>query len=64
MSLDLKRLKVELIRVGAAKAELEFRIEERLEEIERVKEHIKISEDKEVELQNKIAEMQKKDKGV
>lgn len=57
MSLDIKRLKVELVRVGAAKAELELRIEERMEEIERIKEHIKISEAKEAELQQKIAEM-------
>lgn len=52
--LDLKRLKVELIRVNAAKAELELRVEERLDEIERIKEHIKISEAKEIELKEKI----------
>lgn len=53
-SLELKKLKVELLRVSAAKAELELRIEERLDEIERIKEHIKISEAKEVELKEKI----------
>lgn len=53
-SLELKKLKVELLRVSAAKAELELRIEERLDEIERIKEHIKISEDKEQELKEKI----------
>lgn len=40
MSLELKRKGLELIKVEAAKAELEFRIEEKLEEIERIKAHI------------------------
>jgi hypothetical protein len=55
MSLDLKKAKVELLRVSAAKAELELRIDERLEEIERIKEHIKVQENKEEELRNKIS---------
>lgn len=53
-SLELKKLKVELLRVSASKAELELRVEERLEEIERIKEHISISEAKEHELKEKI----------
>lgn len=57
MSLELKKLKVELLRVGAAKAELELRIEERLDEVERVKEHIKTQEAKEAELKQKIESM-------
>lgn len=57
MSLELKKLKVELLRVGAAKAELELRIEERLDEVERVKEHIKTQEAKEAELKLKIESM-------
>jgi hypothetical protein len=52
--LELKKLKVELMRVTAARAELELRIEERLDEIERLKEHIKIQLDKETELEQKI----------
>jgi hypothetical protein len=58
-NLDLKRIKLELLKVSAAKAELEFRIEERLEEIERIRGHIKIQEDKEIELQAKIDEANK-----
>lgn len=54
MALELKKIKVELLRVSAAKAELELRVEERLDEIERIKEHIKIQENKEQELQDKI----------
>ena len=61
MSLDLKRKKVELLRVSSAKAELELRIHERLDEIERLKEHIAISEAKEAELTQVIADLEKKE---
>lgn len=57
--LDLKKLQVELLRVGAAKAEMELRIHERMEEIERLNEHVKIQEAKEAELREKIAEATK-----
>ena len=60
--LELKRKKVELLRVSSAKAELELRIHERMEEIERLQEHIKISEAKEVELSQQIEDMQKEAK--
>ena len=53
--LELKRMKLELIKVAAARHELEFRIEERLEEINRIKEHVKVQEAKEAELMEKIA---------
>lgn len=52
--LELKRVKLEVIQVAAARAEQEFRIEERMEEIERLKNHIKIQQAKEAELQKKI----------
>lgn len=54
--LELKRLKLDLVKVGAAKAELQFKIEERLEDIKRIEDNIKISEAKEEELKAKIAE--------
>jgi predicted transcriptional regulator len=57
--LEIKRKKVELLRVSSAKAELELRIHERMEEVERLQEHIKISEAKEVELAQVIADMEK-----
>jgi len=38
-------MKLELLKVGAARAEIEFRIEERLEEINRIKDHIKVQLD-------------------
>lgn len=53
-SLELKKVKVELLQVQAAKATLELKIEERLDEIERIKETIKISEKREQELMDKI----------
>jgi hypothetical protein len=54
LPLELKRMKLELIKVAAARHEMEFRIEERLEDINRLKENIKIQVAKEVELQEKI----------
>ncbi len=52
--LDLKKLKVELLRVSAAKAELELRIDEYHDQIERLKLNIKVQADKEIELAEKI----------
>jgi len=54
--LDRKKMSVELLQVSAAKAALELRIDERLAEIETLKEHIKISELKEEELKLKLKE--------
>jgi hypothetical protein len=56
---DLKRLKVQLLQVSAAKADLELKIEERLEDIERIKNAIKTQTDKEAELQQKISDAEK-----
>ena len=55
-NLELKRIEVELIRVAAARAELEFKIDERLDEIERIKEHIQAQVKREEELKLKIKE--------
>jgi septal ring factor EnvC (AmiA/AmiB activator) len=60
--LDIKRKKVELLRVSSAKAELELRVHERQEEIDRVLEHIKVSEAKEQELTQLIQDMEKETK--
>lgn len=48
--LELKQKKVELLRVGAQKAEMELIIEQRLDEIERVKVQIEIQSKREAEL--------------
>jgi hypothetical protein len=57
-SLELKRIKVELLRVSAAKAEIELRIEEQMDNVKRLQENIAISTAKEEELMAKIAEAQ------
>ena len=57
-SLELKRLKVELLRVSAAKAEIELRVDEQMENVKRLQENIAISTAKEEELMAKIAEAQ------
>lgn len=50
MSLDKKKRELELARVQLARREMEFRIEERMEEIKRLEENIKIQIDKEAEI--------------
>lgn len=55
-ALEIKRMKLELVKVAAARAELEFRVEERMDEINRIRDHIKVQLDKEAELQTKISE--------
>jgi hypothetical protein len=55
--LELKKIQVELLRVQAAKGEMELRVQERMEEIQRLEDSIKISEAKEQELQAKLADV-------
>ena len=55
--LEIKIREVELIRVGAAKAELEFRIMERMDEIERIKINIDNQTKREEELKTELDEM-------
>ena len=58
-SLEIKKVKAELARVTAAKLEMDMRVEERTQEIERLKEHMTIQEAKEQELAAKLEEMSK-----
>lgn len=51
MSLDKKKKELELARVRLARQEMELKIEERQEEIGRLKDFIKIQLDKEAELE-------------
>ena len=55
MSLDKKKKVLELKRVETARMELEFKIEERLEEIERLKQAIEIQKQTEEKLTKEIA---------
>lgn len=61
MSLDLKKKRLELARVQLAKQELEMRIEERLEEITRMKDHIKIQEEAEKKINNELTALSNKE---
>lgn len=54
--LDKKKFKAELLRVQAAKADMEYKIAERIEEIEKLKGHIKIQEETENKLLDKLGE--------
>jgi len=59
ISLELKKVKAELLGVSHAKANLEIRIEEMLTEIERLKSHIEVQIEAEGKLSQKIADMEK-----
>jgi hypothetical protein len=52
--LELKKLKLELLKVQSAKFEMSVRVDEALEQIERLKEHMKVQEKHEKELEAKI----------
>lgn len=56
-AIELKKLKVELARVQVGKMELELKVSERMEDIQRLQDHIKLSEVKEIELQKQIDEL-------
>lgn len=58
MSLEIKKKKMELARVRLAREELQLKIEERLDEIERIKRHIAVQVEKETELENQIKGME------
>lgn len=52
--LEKKRTELELIKVAAARADIEFRIEEALDQIEKYRELVVIQKKKEDELKLKI----------
>lgn len=54
MSLERRKKELELARVSLAKEELLFKIEERKDEIRRLEDHVKIQEQKEIELKQDI----------
>ncbi len=48
--MEIKRKRLEISRIRLGKEELEFKIEERLEEVKRLQEMVKIQEEKLAEL--------------
>jgi hypothetical protein len=53
-NLEIKRAEVEIARIKAVRLEMELKIDERMEEIERMREHMKLQEDRIAELEAKI----------
>ena len=60
MSIELKRKKLELSRVQLAREEQEFKIDEKMEEISRLKAMIEIQKNKEQELTAEITALENK----
>lgn len=58
--LDIKRKELELIKVSAAKADLQFRIDERLFEIQNLQKSIDAQAKRETELKEEIKQMKEK----
>lgn len=56
--LEIKKKKAEMLRVLAAKAEQEFKIEEFLDQIERLKNAIVTQEEKLVELEKEVERLE------
>ena len=59
MNIDLERKKLELIRMEAARAELEFNILERLADVDRLKSHIELNASAQDKVRSVILDMQK-----
>lgn len=57
MSLEQKKKKLELMKVETARHELEIRIEERMDEIKRLEEHVEIQLKKEEDLKKEIEKL-------
>jgi len=52
--IEIKKMELEQLRVRTARAELEFKILERQEDIKRLEEHVKVQLDRELEIENKL----------
>ena len=57
MKLEFKKITAELLRVQAAKAEMEYIIEQRMDEIRRIEDNIKKQEDAEKALLEKLSKL-------
>lgn len=54
--LDKKKFRLEILKVTTAKAELEYKIEERLEDIQRLKDQIIIQDARVAEIEKLLAQ--------
>ena len=57
MSLEKRRKALELLRVRTAKAELAFKVEEKMDEIKRIEAHIKVQEEAELRIEKELQEL-------
>lgn len=60
INLEAQRKKLELSRVRVAREDMELKIAERMEEISRIQDHIKIQIEKEEELSSIIKDLERK----
>lgn len=58
MSLEKQRLELSLLKIAAAKAELELKKAERLEDIKRLEAHIELQIKEEAKIKKKIKELE------
>ena len=57
MSLERKKIQLNLMKTQTARMELEYKIEERKADIERIEEHIVLQEVREKELKQELKEL-------
>ncbi len=58
--IENKKLKAELLRVQAAKAEMEYQVELKRDEIQRIESHMAKQDAAEVEIKNKLTQLESK----
>lgn len=58
-SLEVKKKELELARVRIARQELEFKVDERLEDIERLRGHIQVQLDTELRIEEELKQIKK-----
>lgn len=59
MSLEYKKMEVEYMRVKTARMEIEYKIEERKDEIKRLEDYAQTQLEKEAELAEKLKDLRK-----
>jgi len=59
MSLEHKKIELNLMKCQTARMELEYKIEERKADIERIKDHIKLQDAQEAKLKQELKDLDK-----
>lgn len=58
--LDLERMKLEIIKLNGTIAEQDFRVKEKMRDIDRIKKHKAIAVQRQAELEKKVSEIEKR----